>query len=502
MKQRLLTSLLIFILGGLSAFGFAPFYLQWLSGICFIGFFYFLFNATSYKQAFTSGYLFGAGHFIVGLYWIANALMVDAYMLRMFGWLIPFVYLGSGLVMGLFFALPARFSFYGGTRLNRILLFISSFAVFEWVRGWIFTGLPWNKMGAIWVDTLPVLQSISIIGTLGLSFLTLLLFSIFYLIFARFTALRIHLSYMEKIFIGLILTIWVGLTSFGFSHLQPTTYRDTTLKIVQTGLSQKMKWKRSELRNNFEFHRKLSLVPKATDIVIWAESAVAFDLLHNSMLRDEAVDVLQTDDSYLITGFISRSEDNPQNMLGVFNRQGVVATYAKSHLVPFGEYVPLRGILPIKKITEGLTDFKEGEGAITLLPDTDLSFAPAICYEAIFAGSFIDRAHRPNWILILTNDAWYGNSMGPYQHLAEAQLRAVEEGLPVVRSAYSGVSTVIDPYGRILKLIPLGVVGVIDSALPTALPATLFSYFYPWAHLLIFSLIIGWICWRRRYDHT
>jgi apolipoprotein N-acyltransferase len=153
----------------------------------------------------------------------------------------------------------------------------------------------------------------------------------------------------------------------------------------------------------------------------------------------------------------------------------IVANYDKSHLVPFGEYVPLRAILPIGKIVGGAVDFSAGHGPRTIeLPGLPPA-SPLICYEAIFPGAVVDAAHRPDWLLNVTNDGWYGISSGPYQHFAAARMRAVEEGLPLVRAANTGISGIVDPYGRITESLELGARGVVDGALPKPLPPTLFA---------------------------
>src|SRR6185437_13345856 len=164
------------------------------------------------------------------------------------------------------------------------------------------------------------------------------------------------------------------------------------------------------------------------------------------------------------------------NSLAVVDHAGrIVASYDKAHLVPFGEYVPLRGILPINKITPGTVDFSAGPGPRTLeLPGLP-PVAPLICYEAIFPGAVVDPAHRPDWLLNITNDAWYGFTSGPFQHVDIARVRAVEEGLPLARAGDNGVSAMFDPYGRVTARLALNDVGVLDVPLPQPLPPTLYS---------------------------
>jgi apolipoprotein N-acyltransferase len=167
---------------------------------------------------------------------------------------------------------------------------------------------------------------------------------------------------------------------------------------------------------------------------------------------------------------------NIWNSLLVIGPSGdIVASYDKTHLVPFGEYVPLRKILPLRRITPGMMDFSAGPGPKTLsLPDLPV-VAPMICYEAIFPGAIVDETRRPDWLLNVTNDAWYGVTSGPFQHFAIARVRAVEEGLPLLRAANNGITGAIDPYGRVLSRLDLDAIGALDVPLPAALSPTLYS---------------------------
>ncbi len=448
--------LLLFLLGGGASYGFAPHYWLGVAILCWCGLFLALKDSKSSKDSFWKGYVFGAGYFVFGLSWIANALIVDAYTAEHFAWLIPFVYLGSGVIMGLFFALPAWLSGRHKKTLIRLWSFPFYFILFEWIRGWIFTGLPWNRLGATWVDTPIILQSVSLFGVLGLSFLTLFfILFIFQIIYFR-----------KKLFLFFpVLIAFCGIIFYGNSRLKiPVEMTSVRIKLIQPGLSQSTKWTRGELEKNFQLHLDLSRTGSDSDIIIWPESAVAFDLAHNDFYRKKIENQLKKNQK-LITGFIYRGE-KVYNSLGVFSKTGLEAIYHKHHLVPFGEYIPLADILPLETIARGIGGLTAGKGAKTLSLSPYPSVAPAICYEGIFSGEIIEKNTKPEWILIITNDAWYGLSRGPYQHLAEAQLRAVEEGLPVIRVAYNGISAVIDPLGRIIVSTPLQTRAVIDTFLP------------------------------------
>jgi apolipoprotein N-acyltransferase len=182
--------------------------------------------------------------------------------------------------------------------------------------------------------------------------------------------------------------------------------------------------------------------------------------------------------------------ENFWNSIEALNDNGdIVARYDKAHLVPFGEYAPLRSLLPIDKITPGMADLSAGPGPRTIALPGLPRFAPLVCYEAIFPGAIIDKSDRPNWILNVTNDAWYGRSSGPYQHFAIARTRAVEEGLPLIRVANNGISAVVDPMGRVLARTHLDAIGYVDSALPAALPPTPYGQAGNW--MLLGLLVIA-----------
>jgi apolipoprotein N-acyltransferase len=214
--------------------------------------------------------------------------------------------------------------------------------------------------------------------------------------------------------------------------------------------------------------------------VIWPESGAPPFLEREPALR-RAIAAAMPPGAIALVGTV-RTDPAPEqprhvwNSLEAVDGSGrVVAFYDKSHLVPFGEYVPLRGLLPINKITPGTTDFSAGDGPRTLAIPGVPPFSPLICYEAIFSDAVVDDSHRPRWLLNITNDAWYGFTSGPFQHLAIARVRAIEEGLPLVRDGNNGISAVFDPYGRELKRRDLDAIGVLDANLPEPLGPTIYS---------------------------
>jgi apolipoprotein N-acyltransferase len=248
------------------------------------------------------------------------------------------------------------------------------------------------------------------------------------------------------------------------------------LRIVQANIPQRQKWIPELRAGHLQRQRAMSRQSSPNSSarppthVIWPETAAPFFLSDNDAARGAAA-VAAPSGGALITGAPRRGDGNFWNAAHVITGDGrIVASYDKAHLVPFGEYVPLRGILPLDKVVPGQGDFSAGAGRQTLAVPGLPPVSPLICYEAIFPGAVARRDARPGWLLNLTNDAWFGTFAGPQQHFAIAATRAVEEGLPLVRAANTGISAVVDPYGRPVAMLGLGVEGVIDSGLPRALP--------------------------------
>ncbi len=265
------------------------------------------------------------------------------------------------------------------------------------------------------------------------------------------------------------------------------------LRLVQPNIAQSEKWDPELRARNFMAQLRMGSLPadRPPTHVIWAESAVPFFLAEHA----EALALIGAStpkNGLTIAGAVRRSppDQPPQvwnSMIAVDSDGQVVGTYDKSHLVPFGEYVPFRQILGISSVAGGSTDFSPGRGIATEILKGLPPLSALICYEVIFPAEVADRRNRPQWLLNLTNDGWYGNSTGPYQHLAAARMRAVEEGLPLVRVANTGISAVVDAYGRVVDHLPLGAQGILDSDLPEALPAP--TPYGRWGNAVVFALI-------------
>lgn len=460
------------------------------------------------RATFLLGWAFGTGYFSAGLYWVAYAFLVDA---ATFGWMIPFALLGLGAGFGLFpglaFWAAARAS--ASLPLVRWIGFAAVWVVVEWLRGWVLTGFPWNSLGSVWAFHPAWAQGAALAGMFGLSWITLLAATA--PVAGGLGAFGAARGWLRGCgVLAAILAIQGGLGALRLPAAAMPTVPDVNLRLVQPDIAQTDKW-RPELReDNLMQQVVLSRSPgweKATH-VIWSETAASYpldiDAFHRFLVAEAA-----PRGGWLLTGMPRRTPPGTPleiwNSLVAIDSSGRIAdVYDKFHLVPFGEYVPGGGILPVAKLTGGRVDFSPGPGLRTVrLPHTP-PYSPLICYEIIFPGEAVRADDRPAWIVNVTNDGWFGLSAGPYQHLSSAVLRALEEGLPVARAANTGISAVIDPYGRIVASLDLGRAGVVDSSLPQALPPTPFARYgnalilaTVLASLAAANLVAFW-CLRRR----
>ncbi|SOD99205.1 apolipoprotein N-acyltransferase [Caenispirillum bisanense] len=453
------------------------------------------------RSAFLVGWVFGTGHFATGFYWIANALLIDP---ERFGWMIPFAVGGLGAFIGLFPGFAAMAARAGGDRgPARVLLFAAAWAALEWVRGWILTGFPWNPVASVWMPADAVLQTTALVGTYGLGLLTVFAFGSLALLGDR-AAQTGRAGWATVVAAWAVLAVLTGWGSWRLAGAEVAMVPDATIRIVQPNIDQKDKWKADQRDANLMTHVELSQQEGFADLtaVIWPETAASF-AVNTDEGRRRLIALAAPPGGVLVTGAprITPQGEEPfqvWNSLAVIDDEAdILATYDKMHLVPFGEYVPLRGILPIDKITPGSTDFSFGQGPRLIDVPGLPAAGPLVCYEVIFPGQIVLDGPRPGWLLNVTNDGWYGISAGPYQHFATSRLRAVEEGLPLVRAANTGISGIIDPYGRVVASLDLGVQGIIDGALPQALPPTPYARGGNAIALALAALLAGCALWLR-----
>ena len=422
----------------------------------------------SRRASFGVGWWFAFGYLAVGWYWIANALLV--YSDRLW-WMTPFAALGLPAAMAVYYGLASLAVRPLSPGLPRALALAAAFVAADWLRGLLFTGFPWNVWGYVYADNPWLSQGAALVGVYGLGVLALAS--------AALAAAAPRLAGRARA--GALLAaaaIPLALAGYGGARLagapDPTTaLQGPGLRIVQAGIPQREKWERRYAERNFNAHLQLSVEdrPDWVKAVIWPETAAAFFLADAAPAR-QAIAAVTPPDGLLITGAPRRGEDPPglrNSLLALDGSGAVIAHYDKAHLVPFGEYVPLADWLPIEKIAQGGSGYVPGPGPRTLdLPGLP-PVSPLICYEVIFPQGVTDAQARPAWILNLTNDAWYGETAGPYQHLQHTRLRAIERGLPLIRAANTGISAGFDAYGRELGRLALNAAGTLDLRLPPPL---------------------------------
>lgn len=485
------------ILGMVSAAVFPPFFCLPIFLAAMAAMFALTDGMLSVKKAAAAGYWYGFGFFAAGFYWIGNALLVDA---ESFGWLYPLALLAPGVFFGLFMIPPfVVWHFSRKCRFwHRVSGFAAAWVLLEWVRSFILTGFPWNLLGTAWAFHPAFLQTASFWGTYGLSFAVLLLAGSVYALFCR----RWYSGAAVFLLLPAVLYVYGTWRIAGYEPGES----GITVRLVQPSIPQQMKWEHGALEDNLRTYIEMSRRPglENVDFVIWGETAVPFDL-ENDEIHRRLVSSAVPPKGFLAAGLvragISGGFIKPFNSMYVLNPRGdIVAHYDKSHLVPFGEYIPFRQILPawIRPITGSIADFAAGRKFKNIQVGDYPAFAPLICYEVIFPDAVIDRKNKPAWLVVLTNDGWYGDSTGPYQHLVAAQMRAVEEGVSVVRSANSGISALIDPLGRVVARIPLNEKNILDVELPLNLElSTFYNYYGNRGFLLVISLILLSIFWCR-----
>jgi apolipoprotein N-acyltransferase len=470
------------------------------------------------RQAFFRGWLAGLGYFAVSVWWIVEPFMVDA---KTQGWMAPFglVLLAGGLALFwgtggvLYRALAPR-------GLLRPLVFAGCLSLVEWLRGHVLTGFPWDLPGETWRAGSAPSQMAAVVGAYGLTWITLAVASAPALLFdgrdrrVRAAALAVTLAAL------------MGLYGFGVARLAgavPASADAPLIRVVQANIDQKDKWRPENLNQIFATYLELTDRPAAArpDIVVWPEGAlpaVIDELLAPDLPYRPALSAALAPGQTLIMG-ANRAEARADgkwryfNSLVAFHRDGaglrVTGVYDKHRLVPFGEYMPageLATRVGFRSLVHMPDDFTAGPPPRPLAPVGAPSFQPLICYEALFPGLVREGARRgdqrPAWILNISNDAWFGRTSGPLQHLNMASYRAIEEGLPIVRATPTGVSAVIDAYGRVVPKARLGLgdFGVIDARLPPPIAATPYVRWNdaPFGALLLVSVVVALVGRVRR----
>ncbi len=474
-------AILALICGVALSFAQAPYDIWVLIFPCFGVFYYLYASLNSKRTIFTLSFLFSLGYFIASLNWIGNALLVEG---NEFKWVWPLAVIALPCLLGLFTALYLTINhiLFRNTALPKFFGFCVFLAFSEWVRGYAFTGFPWNLYGYASAANLNIAQSLSLIGPYGLTLLT-----IFWGASAGLLLNKTKHSYSYSVIVIALVTLATAYT-YGAVRLSlnPTQYNEAyRFHLIQPNIAQAEKWEDKYLIRNFESHVVLSNQERderLKHIYIWSETAVP-PILLNSRDTNNRIQAVLKDNAILLAGTLTAeaTEDKFKpayyNALSLWDKNNNgTRKYAKTHLVPFGEYIPFQNLIPLKTVTQ-FNGFARGNGPETHKIERYPSFTSAICYEIIFPHKQVNASQpRPDYILTITNDGWYGDSAGPRQHFRQARFRAIEQGIPVVRAANTGISGVIDPVGRIIAKSNLLKIQTIEAKLPKHLSSNLPIY--------------------------
>lgn len=460
-------------------------------------------RAPGLRAALARGWWFGFGQFALGLNWIATAFTFQSAMPAWLGWIAVAL---LSLYLAIYPALAAGLAWSAARRRSAaalVLAFAAAWIAAEWLRATMFTGFAWNPLGVVLLPT-GVAWFAPWLGTYGLSGIAVLL--------AGALALACRRDGRPAAAI-LVLLLLGGAGVARLVHGAAPAGEGPPLRIVQPDIGQDERWSPTFALRNLARLGELSRAPPAEApgrILIWPESAVTDPLEDQRLLRDdaqfalaatrEAVRRMIGPGELLLTGGIGLESADRMAATGATNSVyalapdgRILARYNKAHLVPYGEYLPMRPLLTaigLSRLAPGDLDFRAGPGPGTATLPLAGRVGFQVCYEIIFSGAVVDRGDRPDWIFNPSNDSWFGD-WGPPQHLAQARLRALEEGLPVVRATPTGISAVIDADGRIVASLPLHAAGAIDARLPPPRAATSFARFgntLPLAFALLLAL--------------
>ena len=521
------------------------------------------------KHAALSGWLFGCGYFVFGMFWIGEAFLVEA---EKFAWLLPFAVTLLPAGLALFFALAAllaRLMWRPG--FQRIMVLATTIGIAEGLRGHVLTGLPWNTLGYALTSPLALMQSAGLIGIYGLTIIAVIVFAAPLVVFHDATqgqdptqghnapqgrgsaqdngatqdaladddpqVASVLAPFAGAALAVVLLAVLLGYGSYRLQNDPGARIAGVKLRIVQPSVPQRDKWRPEKQREIFDLHVNLTRHRpdgirddlKGITHVVWPEAAMPFLPLRSPQALKEIGDLLP-DGTYLISGALrvehdgdAGQSDQPQseaaspmrlrnerrrgrhafNSLMAFGPGGgLIAVYDKVHLVPFGEYLPLQGLLEsigLEQLTRIRGGFSVGR---TPRPILDVPGLPPlvglVCYEAIFPAAVVQGDDRPSLIINVTNDGWFGNTTGPRQHFHMARVRAVEEGLPLVRVANNGISAVIDGYGRTRARLNLDQRGVADSELPAAAVPTIYAGSGNFIYILYVLVSMLWFAGSNR----
>lgn len=507
---------LAFLLGALGPFALAPYHVMPVLIISMSGA-VFLLDAVAarhahhvkqrLKAAFAVGWAFGFGWFVAGLWWLGAAFLVEP---DQFAWLLPLGVLGLPAVLAIFYGVAFVLATMLWSRgAARIAALTFALTLIEWMRGFLFTGFPWNMPGMALAGSLTLAQTASLIGAYGLNALAIF-------IAASPAALWGQGSWRAKFTpLALALGLCFAMVAYGAARLAqplPADVAGVQLRIMQPDVPQDAKFRPQNRDAIMQRYLDVSSAPGADRIThfIWPESPFPFLLERDEEALADIANLLQGR-AVLVTGGVRARAGLPGEMRNAYfnsilvvSPQGQILSHAdKVHLVPFGEYLPfadglealgLRTFVPVPGV------FTPGTQREPLVIPGAPDAAPLICYEVIFPGAIMPDGKRPAWLLNLTNDAWFGLTAGPHQHFAQARLRTIEEGVPLVRAANNGISAIVDSYGRVRTQLNLGETGIVDGALPGTIDPPIFTQMRSIPLMLMLIILGGIAVGARQFD--
>jgi apolipoprotein N-acyltransferase len=472
-------------LGALAAAALPPLHIIPVLWISVPGLLTLIEAARSPAVAARRGWWFGLGHHVVGLYWVTEAILIEA---ARFWWFVPLAVPALAAVLALFIAAACFVAKCVPAGWQRALALAGAWVLGDLARQFVASGFPWNPWGSVWAipgrlgDVL--IQPAAWVGVHGLTLVTVLL------------AALPMLGWRGWIGGGAVLGAWFA---YGLLRLQQVLPPEPlTVVLVQGNVAQGQKWDQDLAVRIFEHYLSLTAQGrgKGPAVEIWPETAFP-GLLERDEPAREAITEATAGSPAIIGSVRFDARQRPRNSLFAVLPGGVLGgSYDKWHLVPFGEAIPEWLPLPIRVVPGG--GFAPGSGPRTLRVSGLPPFAPLICYEAIYSGEIVDRNDRPAWMVNITNDAWFGNSSGPRQHLAAARMRAVEEGLPLLRAANTGISAAFNAHGHELGRIDMQQSATLAVPLPGALPPTWFARFGLWLPGIAGSVAVGVALMARR----
>ena len=446
------------------------------------------------NKAFFIGFFSALGWFLASLYWLSNSLVIGG---QQFIWMIPFVFLCFPAFLSIFWGLAFYFSNLFGKSFAEKMILISIFLpAFEWLRGNILTGFPWNMLGFVFSQPLELSQTASLMGPYGQNTLAVLM-----------VLIPVSLTAKQKSFA--FITIPFCCVVFLLSYYQFKTnkviFTEHIVRLVQPNFSHSEKWEKNKFYHNLNKLVKLSNADSSgSRLIVWPETAITnFKENISQEINIITRSVLLNDKTYLISGIPSKVNINDTmhyyNSIMVFNHKGRnIGKYDKNKLVPFGEYIPFRKGIKFLKVLASDKEFSKGSKVDHFFKFGNLNLYPMICYEAIFPWKN-NKRNSYDLIVNITNDNWFGNTFGPEQHFWLSKQRAIETGLPMIRVSNSGISAVIAPNGKDIGKLNYGISGFLDIKIPKKFSETFYSKWGDSIFFLVTVLLFIIYCFLRFY---